>query len=285
MQKFVVTLKSEFRSPVPVVGWLFLSGIAGLSGPFGSYGPVEFLRRFAFWCPSLAASVGVMMGLRASFRTLGGAMGGRWSGVWAALAASVLAAPPLYLLHQALMGPAVLPMVEALEFALFLLFCLMIVSTVQAEPVVQAVAPPLPPAEPPAAPVPPPPAEPDPPPQAAPRPEPPPARRPDPGALPRIVQRLDPGQQGRLVSLTVRNHHVDVVTEAGQGSVLIRFSDAMAETAPEPGDQVHRSHWVAWWAIRGADRAEGKIWLSLVGGGRLPVSKPHRAKVEARGLI
>lgn len=103
--------------------------------------------------------------------------------------------------------------------------------------------------------------------------------------LPRVVQRLDPDQRGRLISLSVRNHHVDVVTARGQGSVLLRFSDALAETAPEEGTQVHRSHWVAWWAIEAAEPAQGKLWLRLTGGGRLPVSKTHRAKLDERGLV
>ena len=104
-------------------------------------------------------------------------------------------------------------------------------------------------------------------------------------ALPRIVRRLDAALQGRLVAMTVRDHYVDVYTVKGRGSVLLRFADAMAEAEGEAGGQIHRSHWVAWWAVTGVDKAEGKVWVTLAQDMRLPVSKSHRAKLEERGLL
>ncbi len=46
---------------------------------------------------------------------------------------------------------------------------------------------------------------------------------------PRLFQRIAPEAHGDLISISVRDHYVDVVTSAGQASLLMRLSDAMAE--------------------------------------------------------
>lgn len=281
MHKFVKTLRSEFRSPVPLIGWVFLSGIAGLSGPFGSYGLVELSRRVVFWCLALGLAVSVLVVLRSWIVSRDWQLETRRVCVISAVLATVTVAPPLYLLHQIVLTRAGHPMLDAVEFGLFLLFCMMSVGAGRVYCPLAPVNPVLPPdlrqpqALQPA------------PSSPMPAPVPPPTfTLPDAELpFPRVVQRLDPDQRGRLISLSVRNHHVDVITARGQGSVLLRFSDALAETAPEEGTQVHRSHWVAWWAIEAAEPVQGKLWLRLTGGGRLPVSKTHRAKLELRGLV
>lgn len=96
---------------------------------------------------------------------------------------------------------------------------------------------------------------------------------------------MEPELRGALVSMTVRDHYVDVVTSAGLSSLLLRFSDAMDETEGVPGAQVHRSHWVAWSAVTGTEREPGKLFLLLSDGSRIPVSRAHRAKLEERGLV
>ncbi|MCE6967404.1 LytTR family DNA-binding domain-containing protein [Cereibacter sphaeroides] len=101
----------------------------------------------------------------------------------------------------------------------------------------------------------------------------------------RLLHRMEPAARGELISITVRDHYVDIVTSAGPSSLLMRFSDAMDETEGVPGAQVHRSHWVAWSAVTGVDREPGKLFLVLKDGSRIPVSRAHRAKVEERGLI
>lgn len=102
---------------------------------------------------------------------------------------------------------------------------------------------------------------------------------------PKLLRRLPPNRQGDLISISVRGHYLDVVTSAGTASVLLRFSDAIDETSGVPGDQIHRSHWVAWEAVRGVERIEGRVLLTLADGARLPVSRAHLAKLENRGLI
>lgn len=102
--------------------------------------------------------------------------------------------------------------------------------------------------------------------------------------LPRLVMRLDPAVQGRLVSITGRDHYVDVRTLAGQTSILMRFSDAVAEAAPQDGAQVHRSHWVAWDAVSGVERDGARLFLKI-GQDRIPVSRANRSLLAARGLV
>jgi DNA-binding LytR/AlgR family response regulator len=105
------------------------------------------------------------------------------------------------------------------------------------------------------------------------------------GPLPRLIERLDPDLRGKLQSISVRDHYVDVSTSLGVGSLLMRFSDAISEVWPVEGAQVHRSHWVAWDAVEAVEREGGKLFLRLPSGARIPVSRNHRDKLEARGLV
>lgn len=101
---------------------------------------------------------------------------------------------------------------------------------------------------------------------------------------PRVLERLPLPQRGNLVSLSVSDHYVDVVTTRGHGLVLMRLSDAIAETAPVQGLQIHRSHWVAVDAVARSVRADGKLQLELRDGRRLPVSRSYLKAVRQAGL-
>ncbi len=111
-----------------------------------------------------------------------------------------------------------------------------------------------------------------------------PAPEPEP-VTDRLLHRIEPEQRGPILSMSVRDHYVDVQTGKGQVSLLLRFSDAMTEVDPQAGVQVHRSHWVAWQAIEAVERDGTKLHLRLKSGTRVPVSKNHREKLQARGLI
>ncbi len=100
----------------------------------------------------------------------------------------------------------------------------------------------------------------------------------------RIEARLDPLVRAPLVRLQMRNHYVDVVTEAGMDSLLLRLADAIAETDGVEGLQVHRSHWVARSAISGLLRGRGKVALWMSDGAVVPVSRRHLGVVLGLGL-
>ena len=77
-------------------------------------------------------------------------------------------------------------------------------------------------------------------------------------------------------------HVIVALCELGKTSLLMRFSDAMDEVEDHLGAQVHRSHWVAWGAVTTVCREGGKLVLQLQSGQQIPVSRNHRAKVDAR---
>lgn len=101
-------------------------------------------------------------------------------------------------------------------------------------------------------------------------------------ASPRILDRIPDDSRGELLSISVRDHYVDVRTTEGEASLLMRLSDAIAETEGVKGAQVHRSHWVAWAAVTGAEKTITRLVLKLSDGTVVPVSKTYRSLVEDR---
>jgi len=104
-------------------------------------------------------------------------------------------------------------------------------------------------------------------------------------APPALLARLPHALRGRLLHLAVADHYVDVSTSKGHELLLMRLSDAIAETAPVPGLQVHRSHWVALDAVRRSARQAGKPVLELENGTVVPVSRSYVEAVRAAGLL
>ena len=101
---------------------------------------------------------------------------------------------------------------------------------------------------------------------------------------PPLLARLPLEKRGRLISLSVSDHYVDVVTTRGRSMVLIRLKDAIGETAPEPGIRIHRSHWVALAAVERVERRDGRLAIVTGAGEVLPVSRSYQADVRAAGL-
>lgn len=104
-------------------------------------------------------------------------------------------------------------------------------------------------------------------------------------ATPRLARRLPSTFQGQIYRLTVRDHNVDVVTSEGIYTIRSRFTDAINEMEPVPGHCSHRSHWVTDAAISGVEKSKGKLWLRLVNGDLVPVSRKYRPMLEQDGLI
>ncbi|WP_417307924.1 LytTR family DNA-binding domain-containing protein [Devosia sp.] len=102
---------------------------------------------------------------------------------------------------------------------------------------------------------------------------------------PPLLDRLPHDRRGTLLHLAVADHYVDVTTDRGTTLVLIRLADAIRETAPEPGLQVHRSHWVALGAVTRGFRQDGKPVLELSNGTIVPVSRTYLGAVKAAGLL
>lgn len=102
---------------------------------------------------------------------------------------------------------------------------------------------------------------------------------------PRLLDRLAPELRAAPLHLSVNDHYVVVLTERGRAHLLMRFSDAMAELEGVEGMQVHRSHWVARAAVIGSGRRNGKLFLVLVDGSEVPVSRGHQQEVIDSGYV
>jgi hypothetical protein len=101
---------------------------------------------------------------------------------------------------------------------------------------------------------------------------------------PAILHRLPLPKRGRLVSISVSDHYVEVTTLKGREMLLMRLRDAVAECSPEKGLQIHRSHWVALAGVKGVYRSGGKVMVETVTGDHFPVSRSYLADARAAGL-
>lgn len=256
MAGFLREWVSDFRSSRPYLIWAVLTIIIGMAGPFGTYRVMDLPLRLLFWAAVLAVAIFFGTAVRALVH---GGLGLRSFAVGSTLIAAILAMvfpPTVNLIVLGLnTNPQLVPP-GMTELAIYVFLTSLGVgayrhATGQFEPVPAAEVPA-------------------------------PSRLPP--SLPRLVDRLPAQVQGPLVSITVRDHYIDVTTARGQASLLLRLSDAVAETCAADGVQVHRSHWVAWDAIEAVEHRGTRMMLRLKGGAEVPVSKTYRPAVEERGI-
>lgn len=247
-------LRSDFRGGMPYVIWAVLTIIVGYAGPFGTYQFLPFGWRLLFWACIMALAIFVGISVRAFVH---GALNLRSFRYGSTLIAAILAVifPPMVTVVLSIPGLELTEVVpDQGELALFVFLASLGVGAYRHGR--QRIVPPKD--------------------QKA-------YAFYDP-VMPRLVQRLPEDVRGRLVSVSVRDHYIDVMTDAGEASLLMRLSDAVAETEPEEGAQVHRSHWVAWSAVTAAERSGNRTLLKLAGGKTIPVSRTYRHLLEARGI-
>ena len=101
---------------------------------------------------------------------------------------------------------------------------------------------------------------------------------------PALLSRLPFDKRGALISISVSDHYVDVTTTSGTEMLLLRLSDAIRETAPVAGLQIHRSHWVAQDHIKKLSRTDGKAQVTLSDGRALPVSRTYLPSLKDLGF-
>ncbi len=97
--------------------------------------------------------------------------------------------------------------------------------------------------------------------------------------VPRLLRRLEE-QASSIHRIGVRDHYVDVYTDVGRTSLLMRFSDAVDEVGDTMGLRVHRSHWVAYDAVEAIVQDGARMFLRLTCGTQIPVSRNYRELVE-----
>ena len=84
----------------------------------------------------------------------------------------------------------------------------------------------------------------------------------------------------RLLHLEIQDHYLQVHTDTGPRTVLMRLGDAIDRLDPGRGLQVHRSHWVAHDAVAGIERRARGVMLVLDDNSTVPVSRSHLKKVR-----
>jgi len=102
---------------------------------------------------------------------------------------------------------------------------------------------------------------------------------------PAILDRLPMDKRGALVAISVEDHYVRIRTTAGEAIVLMRLSDAIRETSPVVGLQVHRSHWVAIEAVRSVARQGDRAILTMKVGDPIPASRSNVPALRKTGLL
>ena len=274
MSAFLTDFRAELRSVVPMMFWAILAIFLVLTGPFGTYAAFSFWQRWLVVLPFMAVLVPLCTTIRVVAFSLLPLGSYRLSALVAAGLACALVAPLSQSLLLFLTSGAQASHPSLTELMLLVASLSVGLSSMRqmVEPawfsevpvqgdaaessaggLVEAFV--QPPENVPLAP------------------------------QPRLLQRLEPEARGDLWAISVRDHYVDIQTSAGVSSILLRFGDAMAEAAAVDGAQLHRSHWVAWAAVAAVERDAGKLFVRLKHGARVPVSKNHRAKLEARGLL
>ncbi len=104
-------------------------------------------------------------------------------------------------------------------------------------------------------------------------------------ATPDILARLPIEKRGALVALSVSDHYVKVTTRNGSEMVLMRLSDAIKETQPTAGLQVHRSHWIATREVSSVQRISDRAECTMKTGDIIPVSRSYIRAIREAGLL
>ncbi|WP_084450642.1 LytTR family DNA-binding domain-containing protein [Gemmobacter nectariphilus] len=248
-------IRKDLRSRAVLVAWASLTTMMALAGPFGSYEQVPLHQRLAVWVVITALAIVLTTAIRVVVYSCWKVQDYWRGGTLTALIAALVLTLPLYRLAQ-VSGDAYLTMPPGLIEIGGFIFCLTMgvnalrhgLETGGVAGFVDSDDEPAP-------------------------------------ILPRLTLRLPEECRGPVLRISGRDHYVDVTTTCGEASLLMRFSDALAELEGVDGMQVHRSHWVAADAVIGGGREGGRIFLRLTDGGQVPVSRTYMAEVEARGWL
>ncbi|WP_420862955.1 LytTR family DNA-binding domain-containing protein [Algirhabdus cladophorae] len=104
-------------------------------------------------------------------------------------------------------------------------------------------------------------------------------------STPPILKRLEFAKRGGLIALSVEDHYVRVYTTQGQDMILMRLGDAMRETAPARGLQVHRSHWIALDRVVDVQKYKDRATVLLSNQVEIPVSRTYVPQLKEAGLL
>lgn len=102
---------------------------------------------------------------------------------------------------------------------------------------------------------------------------------------PRLLSRLSPAFRSPIIALQSDDHYVHVHGASGKELLLMRLREAIAEMGDEPGEQIHRSWWVARSGIARIERTGRSMALHLVNGEIAPVSRDAVYRLQRSGFL
>ena len=102
---------------------------------------------------------------------------------------------------------------------------------------------------------------------------------------PAFLRRLDPDKRGDIWHVSADDHQLAVYTSAGESRIRMRFSDALHELEELDGIKVHRSHWVAYSAIRSVVQEGRRHKIVLQCGTEIPVSQNRADALRQAGFL
>jgi len=101
---------------------------------------------------------------------------------------------------------------------------------------------------------------------------------------PKVLSRLPIHlQSAELYALSAEDHYVRIHTSKGEEMVLMRLSDAIAETEAVSGLQTHRSWWVSKEAIKDIQSKGRNAEITLKGDIKVPVSRNALKILKSKG--
>jgi hypothetical protein len=102
---------------------------------------------------------------------------------------------------------------------------------------------------------------------------------------PRLYARLSPGFGGDVLALESEDHYVRVHGPRQSELLLMRLRDAIAEMDGHPGEQTHRSWWVAREAVSESVGTGRNREIILVNGTRSPVARDSVDRLRQSGFL
>lgn len=232
--------------PVTLTTWFVISALMAFAGPFNTFGTLSFPTRLLFWSCLIGAAIVVALGVCEAVKHLTGDARTLTRDLKVSVLFAGLYGPATWVLIDWLAEPQ-----NDLSFPLWrtTLYVFLITAAVMVLRRIIGVG-------------------------DEPVAEPPP-----------LIRRLDGIAAKEIARLSVRDHYVEVHTTTGvTKTLLMRFSDALAELKGIDGFRVHRSHWVARKAVERVERENGRLFLVTCDKARVPVSRGFRAKIVNREL-
>lgn len=104
-------------------------------------------------------------------------------------------------------------------------------------------------------------------------------------ARPRLYARLSPRFEGDILALESEDHYVRVHGMRQSELLLLRLRDAIAEMDDVPGEQTHRSWWVAQGAVAEVSGTGRNREIRLGSGTTVPVARDSVDRLQRSGFL